>query len=139
MKKHVLIFGLMALGAIILSGCQNEELMDNVGQPVKFTAASGYDNGIATRTAYSSEYFGDSPMYERIDWVQNDLIRIYSPQAQTAAGEFYSDYKVTDVTPNGRYSEAEVIQLTGNGLEWASGENTFYALYPAPARPGLPA
>ena len=129
------------LSVLLLPECQKEsDDHDNVGSPVVFTAAAGYDNGEATRTAYSGLYFGTSAVYERINWVQNDRIRIYSTEAYTDSDPSlaYADYKVTSVSANGQYSNAQVAQISENsGLIWGPGVNKFYALYPAPSTAGV--
>ena len=139
--KHTLlpIINLWILASLFFfQGCKDEtDESDNtpVGKAVVFTAASGFDEGAATRTAYSGEYFGDNPTYERIDWVENDLIRIYSDQAlvHTIPTRGYADYKVTDVSTNGRYSGAQVSPLEeGAGLVWEPGENNSMLCIPLP-------
>ncbi len=139
--RHILSGILMLLGlGTVLSSCEEEPIFETTGSVVVFSANTGYDNGIGTRTSYSgSDFTGGAATYERIDWVENDRIRIQSPQARTAAGAEYADYKVVGSTANGKYSNAELAQLTetSNGLEWASGLNYFYALYPAPSTDGL--
>ena len=123
---------------LMLTGCQKEQWQEDfAGQKVVFTASSGYENGVGTRTAYSGDYIGETNPYERIDWVVDDVIRIVSPEARTNTGLSFADYKVGSATPNGRYSDAELVQMTAesNGLEWNTqyATNTFYALYPSPS------
>lgn len=144
-NKFKLYFGFLALSALfLLQGCANENWMDNVGQPVVFSAVSVYENGPATRTSYSGvdndeNVSGYTKKYERIDWVENDKIQIYSPQARTPSGSASADYKVVGVTANGKYSEADITNLTedARGLQWSEGTNDFYALYPSPIETGI--
>ena len=145
-----LITGLFVLAIISFSqGCTNENWMDNVGRPVVFSAVSYYDNGPDTRTEYSGHdteetFSGQTKRYERIDWVENDRIRIYSPEARTIpvgseAASAHADYKIVSAQANGRYSYGTIANLDNqtNGLQWASGTNRFFAIYPAPNSPGL--
>jgi len=86
-----------------------------------------------TKTTYSGWYSDDG--YERIDWVKDDEFVVWSDLASVnGAGKKHdSDYKVTNVTPSGRYSDAGVANVGKNGLWWKddTSEHTYYAVYPA--------
>ena len=131
MKKNFLFLAVLA----ILASCNVEELQyaDKVGKPVRFTANTYYENGPSTRTSYSGEFFGTSPKYERIDWVDTDLLHIWAQAgSDTAEGDCEVTSHATD-SDNGQISTAQV-EGYGTPIVWLSTEaHTFYALYPSPA------
>ncbi len=140
MKQSVKYLFLLCLGMAVMLltvGCQ-DDLNYSLARNVSFTADGGYQNGPKTKTAYSNEYTEGSTKYDRIDWVENDLIRVSSYEASTSGGQNYADYKVTAVEASSkRISKATVAAVEGNGLEWDhSGSNTFYAWYPSPRTSG---
>ena len=118
-----------------------------VGDEIIFGSRAGFENANpGTRTVYSGEKYkvGDVE-FERIDWVNDDLVEIYCPQA---AGEKAFTYKVTrrPVNETGKDENGNVIDVTdhfdeaylskidenSNGLAWSSDEeHYFYAMYPS--------
>ena len=140
MKKiNFLSIALIGASALLTAACvqeitSNEEMYRPAGSPIVFSAATSYDNGVATRAVYSGEVFGSSTLYqnsdsyERIDWEKNDQIRLYY---NTTPG----DYKVAN---NGTASdEISKAELTGGDLQWdGSGNHTFYGLYPSTENSG---
>ena len=101
-----------------------------VGKPIVFTANTYYQNGIHTRTEYSGEFFGETTKYERIDWVDTDLMRVWAQvdASNTANGDYVVESHQTD-TGNGQNSNAKVKSVA-NPLTWLSDANhTIYALY----------
>lgn len=105
-----------------------------VGKPIVFTANTYYQNGIHTRTEYSGEFFGETTKYERIDWVDTDLMRVWAQvdASNTANGDYVVESHQTD-TGNGQNSNAKVKSVA-NPLTWLSDANhSIYALYPSPA------
>ena len=94
MKRIIFIASLIG-GLTLLAGCQKEF---GRGGEIRFVASSVA--GPKTRTEYSGEGDTDSNgllTWERIDWKNGDLIRIWSDAAKTPAGVIYSDYKVSSV------------------------------------------
>lgn len=135
MKTFIRIaLGLSVILAVMTSCEDNLEF----SRKVRFSAAGGYQNGPKTKTAYSDkEYTEGTKTYERIDWVDGDLLKIVSDVATTATGESYADYEVVGVSgTTSRISNAEVENADDNGLNWGPGTNTFYALYPSPSTTG---
>ena len=118
--------GMMLMG---LNACQ-QIVEDDIqaGKAVTFSVATGYEP--ETRTSFSGDISGTSSSHERIDWVANDVFRVYSPQAATDADAHVADYSVKSVTADGGSSVASVTST--NPLLWATGTNEFYAFYPAP-------
>lgn len=121
-------------GLTLLAGCQKEF---GRGGEIRFVASSVA--GSRTRTEYSGEGNKDSNgllTWERIDWKNGDLIRIWSDAAKTPAGGVYSDYKVSSVHVKSgdlTRSQASVENANLNGLTWDGVENAcgFWAVYPA--------
>ena len=127
------------MSLLTLTACvKDKENEDRQGMPIRFTAASGYDNGVFTRTSYSGQYFGETTQYERIDWVVGDRIRIYCQQA-SGPTDHYSDYRVVSFTDNNKDSDADIEKLQDPTLNWGAGDHTFYAIYPAPSTTGVDA
>ena len=130
MRKAIVFLATMA----ILASCNVEELRyaESVGKPVRFTANTYYENGPSTRTEYSGAFFGTSPKYERIDWVDSDLLHIWAQAGtETSEGDCQVTSHETD-SDNGQISTAKV-EGYGNPIVWLSTEaHTFYALYPSP-------
>ena len=135
MKRKNMIFLLLA-GAAALAGCAKEGLLGaGRGSAVVFRAGSSYSNGTVTKTAYSGEglFTGETLTRERIDWVDGDVIRIYSAEASLADGSaHYADYDVSLSSNAGDKSYATVAPHNANGLVWGDGTHEFYCVYPSP-------
>ena len=134
--KKLLLLSLIALTS---ASCVNEMLEQAMaGQKISFTASTEYDNLPGTRTEYSGvDENGNSvtrtSAKERINWVDTDLIRIYSNEAvDRYSSNHYADYAITPGTNSGAVSNASISPATGNGLVWGTGSHNFYAVYPAP-------
>ena len=152
MKKAMIYFLLLA-GTLLLAGCQKEGRSGSESSLIKFTAGARPE----TKTAYGvSDYDANNkPVWQRIDWQLNDKVRIFSPEAADRyhSDKHYADYRVVKVTPNGRESEAEIINSdiafdannnqigvsdpaaaendNVNGLVWGDADTyTFYGTYP---------
>lgn len=126
--KHTILLALSITVLAGLAGCRQmkDEIPSN--KDVSFSAATGYESG--TRTSFSGDVVGETSTYERIDWSTEDIIRVYSAEAATAADAHTADYTVTSVSASGRSSYASLSSTAP--LQWANGTNTFYAFYPAP-------
>ncbi len=105
------------------------EMYRPVGTPIVFSASSGYQNGIETRAEYSGfvttdHLTGTSNNYERIDWEQDDPIKIvYNGTA--------ASFKVNDeISAENEVSKAG-IEALGESLYWSGdATHTFFGLYP---------
>lgn len=144
MKKLSYLF--LAAAAILLNTGCNEFLTGIPGTEVIFAADTYYDNGVETRTAYSGELVGTTQKYERIDWVNGDRIRIYSPEAthRYETTRHWSDYNIDassiEVNTNDRKeSKANIVNDNGQwGLVWGDQNSySFYAFYPSPTKTGV--
>ena len=132
MKNKSLIFASLAMAVILSAGCVKEKNYDEIripGAPIQFSAQTGYENGESTRTEYSGALYGSSSIYERIDWLANDPMKIIYVQGST---ETSANYKVSGVS--GTSDENSYAEVTADGTElvWGtgSGANKFYAMYP---------
>ena len=144
MKKLSYLF-LAAAAMLLYTGC-NEFNAGIPGTEVVFAADTYYDNGIETRTSYSGELIGTTQKYERIDWINGDRIRIYSPEAthRYETTRHWSDYNIDassiEINSNDRKeSKARIVNDDGQwGLVWGD-ESTysFYAFYPSPTKTGV--
>lgn len=137
-KRHTIV--LLIAGTVLLAGCQKTGPFGGESA-ISFKAVSN----VGTKTAYSGvETEEGSRKYERIDWKQGDLIRVWSDVAvhRYNKEQHWSDYIVTaDGIANKRISTASLAAQnlnnvpgdgTGNGLVWGPiGSYTFHAVYPA--------
>ena len=134
--KKVLLYFVITLS---LTSCISE-VLDGMseGQPVGFAVATEYVNLPETKTEYSGvdengNTVTGASAKERINWVDTDLIRIYSDVAfDRYSANHYADYAITPGTNSGAVSNASITPATGNGLVWGAGSHNFYAVYPAP-------
>lgn len=149
-KNALLMLTLLPLAA----GCGVDEIFggDPTGRPIVFTANTGYSNGTETRTEYSGydelgNVITSTSAWERIDWVDGDLIRIWSGEEvdygniQTGGGHA-SDYVVAShkTGSNKRESLATLKNAGTNGLTWGSDKpHTFFAMYPSSNTEGVDA
>ena len=119
----------------LLVGCNDFDPFrgSEAGKPITFTANTYYQNGIGTRTEYSGDFFGDETKYERINWVDEDLLHIWAQvDASTKEnGDYSVESHETDAS-NQQNSNAKVKSV-GTPLTWLSNAtHTIYALYPSP-------
>lgn len=137
MKNKSLILASLAAAAILSAGCEKEKNYEEIrvpGEPIRFTAETLFENGDGTRTEYSGVLSGTSELYERIDWVKNDPMKIIYVQG---SAESFANYKVDSFSsseePN---SYADVVLDGTDELVWGagSGANKFYAMYPTTAK-----
>ena len=152
MKKiQILSLGLLAL---VFAGCDLNEMVTRfeAGTPVVFTANTVAYAGLPTRTVYSGKDQDNNPMgsastWERIDWVNGDLIRVWCEQEVSggnydpASTDHFADYRVKShemSTTDKKQSIATLENVGVNGLTWSADKShTFYALYPSPATEGV--
>ena len=135
MKNKYLIGASLVMAALLSAACVEEKNYNEIrvpGEPIRFSAQTGYVNGDGTRTEYSGALYDDSNGYERIDWVNNDPMKIIYVQGTE---ENAANYKVTGVTADNVDSYAQVT-VDGTELLWGSGSgaNKFYAMYPTQAK-----
>jgi len=101
---------------------------DLLNKQVRFGARTRTD--VPTKTEYSYEqYTESSTLYERINWVDGDLVKIGMENGGTAT---YQDYSINEIqSSTNRYSVAGLLPYgADNGLQWGSGEHVFWTIYP---------
>lgn len=135
MRKNTFILLLIAGTLLSLVGCQKGTTSEYAGQTIRF----GAQTGTPTRTAYSGQgTVGDDGYltWERIDWVDGDLLMIASDKAQgrNNGGNKYATYSVYGATKSGNESLASIDDVDGKGLIWGDDPDeayTFWGVYPA--------
>ena len=124
--KRINIFTIALIGSLALLSvsCEREISDDPLGlegMPIIFSAATSYNNGVATKAEYSGQLYGETTEIERINWVDQDPIKIVYNNTP-------ADYRVTGtITASDEKSTAGV---SGGSLTWKNGPHVFYALYP---------
>ena len=120
------------LGTILfLGGCEG---LKTQGRQIKFKTSTGE---VGTKTYYGEDYNASGTTYQYIIWETGDSIRIVSDHAATAAGEYYADYVIDEVTGNSNHRSYATIAPTPNGLTWTGADSyKFYAVFPSPAVSG---
>ncbi len=131
MKKTFSFASLILAGLVLLAGCQKDGNHLNGGQSIRFTAGSG---SVMTRTSYSGDV-DPATKIERIDWVQGDLLKIWSDKATDRYNNNpYAVYSIKSFTTDGTRSVGTLANTDdGNGLVWSEegGDYTFFGVYPS--------
>ena len=140
MKQRITCMILLAGLVTMLAGCSEPFNGKTAGQ-VSFTISA--KSSPDTKTAYSGDLVTENnKLYERIDWVAGDQIRIYSSdKSQVGVGVVnnvsdpvdHYNYTIGTVTANGRKSDATVNKpAEGEGLTWVNDPYgvLFYGTYP---------
>ncbi len=124
----------LPLVLMVMGGCEKARTGREYGSPVVFGARNA--DSELTKAAYSGvEYTDGSKTYERIDWVEGDVIRIWSSEA-SAPDCHYADYTVSEVAESSSRISTAKVSTTGDALAWGEGDHTFYAVYPSPEASG---
>ena len=151
-NKNILLLLLLGVSYLIVPSCGKEQSYSGASGIVFRPSSYG---GAQTKTSYTDDgtFTGTAPnrvlTRERIDWVNNDLFTVVCAQAKvydksstpwtlvfshTSPDYSESDYRVqshkTDTGDN-TVSRASIVSVDENGLQWGSGEHTFYAMYPS--------
>ena len=147
MKHYRIITYACILGSLVLlAGCKKDGFGSGSGRVIRFGAS--LNSTVQTRAAYSGEgELSDGALtWERIEWNENDKIRIASNLAYIQDGGdgglqpglHYADYSIGAISNNGKISTTNLAPLTdkSNGLVWdddSQGSNyAFYAVTPCP-------
>lgn len=113
------------VSAILLFGMASCEKQPG-SRYVRFKAVTRSDP--QTRVAFSGLVFTD---FERLNWEDDDRIVLYMANSEHPQG-IHAQYKITDITPDSRYSNGKLEAATANqGLKWGTGDHTFFGVYPA--------
>ena len=116
------VASLIAISSCVAEDPTNKQGAENTDDIIKF----GLSSSVETKTVY------DSGNKYQINWVANDEITIYSPQAQTTGGSVNrATYVVTPITDNEKNGSIAPQSSTA-ALKWgAETLHDFYAVYPA--------
>lgn len=153
MKKIYRFVALICVSAAVAISCVEENLNPEPmipavnGDDIIFGVRAGFeDSAPATKTDYSGEdYTHQGKTYERIDWVVNDKIEIYSPEAENPYATLENQKKSTHYVVTNLKSNDENAGSTGKGSDYAQLANVgdaglrwngnkvhnFYAMYPS--------
>lgn len=134
MKKYI---STILLGMALLSvSCVKED--NRIGNLIRFSAATEFQNGVETRTLYS----GDDNIniggnrYERINWISGDDMYILYKHGSSSDNAIYNVSTISSPSGN-KKSTAQVTLASGStALEWADGTPVFYGVYPATVSSG---
>ena len=147
MKKTFRLSALLCAMTLLVTSCSKNILDEPVidpalnGTEIQFGSRAGFENANPnTRTVYSGETYDigegvNKKTFERIDWVTDDLVMIYSPQASGLNPAHYHVTKASvDEDGTDVYDEGYLTLLDDGGLHWntAYATHNFYAMYPSP-------
>ena len=133
--KNATLTVVAAFAALLFSGCGKDSIFSSKSE-IRFTAESGLD----TKVAYSGETYNvNGRKIERINWMPDDQVRIWSDKARAwVRGKDADDsavYNVINITAQNQLSRAgiEVPKSTDKGgLQWGeNGTYYFLGMYPA--------
>ena len=147
MRNKYILSAFLCAAAVSFTSCIEENLENftpaEKGDEIVFGARAGFENSDPeTRTVYSDkDYTVGDVKFERIDWVDGDMIEIFSPEALNSK---MSHYKITGLKSGdeaagttGKGSDyANLERYQSSGLQWGKGKDEngthdFYAMYPS--------
>lgn len=147
MRNKYILSAFLCAAAVSFTSCIEENLENftpaEKGDEIVFGARAGFENSDPeTRTVYSDkDYTVGGVKFERIDWVDGDMIEIFSPEALNST---MSHYKITGLKSGdeaagstGKGSDyANLERYQSSGLQWGKGKDEngthdFYAMYPS--------
>lgn len=149
MKKIFRYTALVCASAAVAISCVEENLEPIIpavdGDAIVFGVRAGFeDSAPGTKTEYSGKDYTteDGKKFERIDWIENDKIEIYSPEAENPYSETSKSthYRVTGFSvgdenagETGKGSDyAQLANVGDAGLRWNGIQmHNFYAMYPS--------
>lgn len=121
MKKY-LIFA-SAVACLAVSGCVKAK-KDFADDQVSFSASTG---ALETRTDYGLDWTVGGQPVTYVNWVAGDKIKILS---STGSSDTYTVSEDHDGSYQQGISKGNVTP-DGSGIAWGTGQQTFYAMYPA--------
>jgi len=121
MKKYLIFASVVACLAV--SGCVKAK-KDFADDQVSFSASTGT---LDTRTDYGVDGSDGGTSVTYVNWVAGDKIKILS---STGSSDTYTVSEVHDGSYSQGISKGNVTP-DGSGIAWGTGQQTFYAMYPA--------
>ena len=141
------LFLALAAGAVMLSSCSDdleEGFNENGSKPgdgIVFGSSASFeldadeDAGVKTRTIYTGDFYEEGgKKFEKIHWVAGDKVNIYCDQASIKQLKYQvtAENSGVDTGASGNYHKTGLKPVgVENGLQWGTGEHTFYSVYPA--------
>ena len=144
MTRAIKTMLLLAGATLLVAGCSKQDVFGGkysrkAGDPVVFGVKSSSEIGTRTEYRNVTEYPTQSgKKIQPIDWIQGDMIRIYSPDCHRASWDQpmqWADYKIKSVdnSSSDGVSKGTLENVTPVGLAWEdNGNHTFYGIYPSP-------
>lgn len=126
---------------LALAGCMKNSLEEGNRRDIHFGAVAPKSNLTKTVYSYHQETVESEP-WERIDWVDNDLIQIMSPQVSDDPDLTFFDYDIKfDVNEALKSFASALPHGAEHGLQWQdkSVDYTFFSFYPSPTTSGAEA
>ena len=151
MRRKTINLMTMAVLAVslLIQGCEQPIIPSPSGSGIRFKTSTNWGGDVATKTVYGDVVTDGGLKKQRIDWVVDDHIRIYSDKASFAydASVHYADYRVervysesshpeisyATVQPGGLLDGTSSASSQPNGLVWGEGLHKFVSVYPSPA------
>jgi len=121
MKKYLIFASVVACLAV--SGCVKAK-KDFADDQVSFSASTGT---LDTRTDYGEDGWDGGTSVTYVNWVEGDKIKILS---STRSSDTYTVSEDHDGSDLQGISKGNVTP-DGSGIAWGTGQQTFYAMYPA--------
>lgn len=141
------LFLALAAGAVMLSSCSDdleEGFNENGSKPgdgIVFGSSASFeldadeDAGVKTRTIYTGDFYEEGgKKFEKIHWVAGDKVKIYCDQAsiKQLTYQVTAENSGVDTGASGNYHKTGLKPVgVENGMQWGTGEHTFYSVYPA--------
>lgn len=141
------LFLALAAGAVMLSSCSDdleEGFNENGSKPgdgIVFGSSASFeldadeDAGVKTRTIYTGDFYEEGgKKFEKIHWVAGDKVNIYCDQAsiKQLTYQVTAENSGVDTGASGNYHKTGLKPVgVENGMQWGTGEHTFYSVYPA--------
>ena len=149
-RKTITVMTMAVLAALLLAGgCEQPIIPSPSGSGIRFKTSTSWGSDVATKTVYGEVVTDGGLKKQRIDWLVDDHIRIYSDKASFAydASVHYADYTVervysenshpdvsyATIQPSGLLDGTTSASSQANGLVWGEGLHKFVSVYPSPA------
>ena len=141
MKNMYKILAFICASLLFFPSCVEENFEQQykpaeIGDEITFGVRAGFEDADpATRTVYGTPYVDEETKktFHPIEWINGDLIEIYSPEA---SGINPSCYKITTANVPNPGQGKDYATITRNNpegsLQWSGdGVHNFYAMYPS--------
>lgn len=125
-RKCFVIGSIAIAAAISLLAVSCEKPVNVSGKPVSFSASVSEHAFSSTKASYGTA--ASTATSQPIEWTAGDFLTVYCQQCN---GAKVSDFQVSTVHPSGTASNSFAkVEASGAGLQWGTGQHTFYGLFP---------